>query len=164
MTTEEFEKWGMVKNPDGTFSKVSAVKNSAKQNILSRKQATGRQERKSSYDLISHCIRIDLKPLSVNDAYTGKRYSTEEKRIFNRQCDILLPNNYKIPEPPFQIYFKFGFSSKASDYDGPIKVVQDSIAKKYKFNDKLIRRAIIDTEYVKKGKEYFEFKIETYLP
>jgi hypothetical protein len=68
----------------------------------------------------------------------------------------------KLPEPPYQIYFKFGFSNPAADYDGPIKICQDVIAEKYRFNDKLIRRCIgIDTEIVPKGKEYFIFNIET---
>lgn len=65
-----------------------------------------------------------------------------------------------IPEPPFEIYFKFGFSSKASDWDNPIKPIQDILSKKYGFNDKLIRRAVVETEIVKKGKEYFEFELK----
>ena len=74
----------------------------------------------------------------------------------------MLPGEYKMPPPPYQIYFKFGFSSKLSDWDNPIKSCQDAIAKKYKFNDKLIRRGVVETEIVPRGKEYFEFKIEHY--
>lgn len=66
-----------------------------------------------------------------------------------------------MPEPPYQIYLKFGFSSKASDWDNCIKQVQDALAEKYSFNDKLIRRGVVDTEIVQKGKEYFEFEISS---
>ena len=105
-------------------------------------------------------IRVDRKPISVNEAYTGKRYNTDKHRQFNKDVGYMLPK-IKLPEPPYEIYFKFGLSNPSADWDGSIKPVQDSIATKYGFNDKLIRRCTgVDIEIVPAGKEYFEFQID----
>lgn len=67
----------------------------------------------------------------------------------------------EVPVPPYEIHFKFGFSNSLSDWDNPVKPTQDILSKKYMFNDKLIRRAIVETELVKKGEEYVEFELKT---
>lgn len=103
-------------------------------------------------------IRIKIKPLSVNEAWKGKRFKTEKYKIYEHTLLWLLPKII-IPSPPYEIYFKFGFSSSLSDWDNPVKPTQDILSKKYGFDDKQIRKAIIETEIVKKGKEYIEFEI-----
>lgn len=106
-------------------------------------------------------IRVNIKPLSVNDAWQGKRYKTPEYKQYEEDLMFILPNA-KIEldkKKKYQIHFKFAFSSDASDWDNCIKTTQDCIAKRYGFNDRLIKKGIVDTEKVKKGKEYFEFKI-----
>lgn len=108
--------------------------------------------------------RIDEKPLSVNEAWKGQRYKSNEYKAYQSKLLWLLPRKIDIPTPPFEIYFRFGFSSAASDWDNPVKPLQDILAKKYGFNDKLIRRAIVDTEMVPKGKEFFEFELKTFTP
>ena len=105
--------------------------------------------------------RINIKPLSVNKAWKGERYKTDEYKAYQSKLLWTLPNNVVIPNPPFEIYFKFGFSSASSDWDNPVKPLQDILSKKYNFNDKLIKRAVVETEKVKKGNEYFEFEIKT---
>ena len=55
-----------------------------------------------------------------------------------------------IPEAPYQIHFVFGLSSASSDGDNCVKNTQDCIAKYYGFNDKLIKRWIIDVVKTKK--------------
>lgn len=102
--------------------------------------------------------RINVKPLSVNESWQGKRFKTEKYKQYENTLLWILPK-LLIPKPPYQIHFKFGFSSSLSDWDNPVKPFQDILSKKYKFNDKLIRRAIIETEIVEKGKEYIEFEI-----
>jgi len=106
--------------------------------------------------------RLNEKPLSVNDAWKGQRYMTDEYKAYKTKLLWLLPRKIDIPPPPFEIYFKFGFSSTLSDWDNPVKPLQDILSKKYGFNDKLIRRAIVDTEIVTKGKEFFEFELKTF--
>lgn len=104
--------------------------------------------------------RINLKPVSVNECFTGRRFKTDLYKRYIDSIGFMAPK-IKMPEPPFQIHLKFGFSNEASDFDNCVKTTIDSLAKKYGFNDKLIRRAIIDIEIVPVKKEYFEFEITT---
>ena len=103
--------------------------------------------------------RLNLKPLSVNCAFQGKRFKTNAYKVFEKTALRMLPT-IQLPQPPYLIYLEFGFSSIASDWDNCIKTTQDVLSKKYNFNDKHIRKGIVETEIVKKGCEYFEFKIE----
>ena len=107
--------------------------------------------------------KIEIKPMSINEAFYGQLHETREYKKYKEDLAFLLPKNFVVPAAPFEIYYKFGFSSKASDFDNCLKCITDCIAKKYKFNDKLIKRAVIDVDYVKKGQEYFEFSLTTLL-
>lgn len=108
-------------------------------------------------------IKIHRKPLSVNEAYQGRRFRTPKYDLFKRDMNFLLPSDYKIPPPPYVIYFEFGLSSMSGDWDNCIKTAQDCISDKYGFNDKLIKRGVVDVVNVAKGHEYISFKIETLL-
>ena len=102
--------------------------------------------------------------MSVNEAWQGRRFKSDKYKTYSEAVAWLLPKKIDLPEPMYEIYFKAGFSTTLSDWDNFVKPTQDIIAKKYKFNDKLIRRAVIETEIVPKGKEYFEFEILHYDP
>ena len=104
-------------------------------------------------------IRIDIKPLSVNDAWAGKRFKTPEYKQYERDVLFLLPR-IKIPEGKLEVEFTFGFSSQGSDVDNPIKPLLDIISKKYGFNDNKIYRMILNKEIVKKGNEFIKFEIK----
>ena len=108
-------------------------------------------------------IKIHRKPLSINEAYQGRRFRTPKYDLFKRDMNFLLPSDYKVPPPPYAIYFEFGLSSMSGDWDNCIKTIQDCISDKYGFNDKLIKRGIVDVVNVSKGHEYISFKIETLL-
>jgi Holliday junction resolvase RusA-like endonuclease len=71
---------------------------------------------------------------------------------------LLLPK-VVIPEGKLSIELTFGFSSKASDWDNPIKPFQDILQKRYGFNDSRVYKATVTKEIVKKGKEFIEFSI-----
>lgn len=103
---------------------------------------------------------VFIKPLSVNQAWQGKRFKTPKYVKYEQELLASLPPMI-IPPPPYEIYFKFGFSSSLSDFDNPLKPTIDVLSKKYGFNDKLIKRGVIDIEDVDKGKEYIEFNIKT---
>ena len=105
-------------------------------------------------------IKINIKPLSVNACWKGRRFKTDKYKKFERDVLFMLPK-LELPKAPFQIEFEFGFSSKLSDYDNSVKPVTDILQKKYNFNDRYIKRAIIDVRLTKKGEEYFKFKITT---
>lgn len=105
-------------------------------------------------------ITVKVKPLSVNAAYTGRRFATDELRAFRKELGYAL-KPMKLPNPPYEIHFVFGQSNEGADWDGGIKAAQDVIAKKYGFNDKLIRRGVVDIDIVEKGKEYISFEIKS---
>lgn len=105
--------------------------------------------------------RVFIKPLSVNECWKGRRFKSKAYSVYEKQV-LLTLKPIKLPPAPYELKLKFGFSSKASDWDNCIKPLQDCLAKKYKFNDKLIRRGVVETEIVAKGKEFFEFEITTF--
>jgi len=104
-------------------------------------------------------VKVQIKPISANEAWKGRRIKTDKYKAYEKTLMWILPTTLKIPLPPFEIHYTFGFSSLSSDWDNPIKQTTDILSKKYKFNDKLIKRAIIDVEKVEKGQEFFEFEI-----
>lgn len=107
-------------------------------------------------------MRLDIKPLSVNDAWKGRRFRTDKYKRYERDV-LLCLKPVVIPEGKgrnLQINLTWGFSSASSDFDNPIKCFVDCIQKKYNFNDKRIRRAVIEVEDVKKGDEFIEWSVE----
>ena len=80
------------------------------------------------------CVILPIKPLSVNEAWQGRRYKT---RAYKRYEEILLAvmPNITIPKPPYRVSYVFGFSSLAADIDNPIKPLQDIIQKLLRFCD-----------------------------
>jgi Holliday junction resolvase RusA-like endonuclease len=104
-------------------------------------------------------MRLNIKPLSVNDAWQGRRVKSKKYR--NYEEDILkLLRPMTIPEGPLELYLKWGFSSAGSDWDNPIKPFQDCLQKKYNFNDNRVVRAVTEKVKVKKGDEFIEFEIK----
>lgn len=104
-------------------------------------------------------IEIKCKPLSVNQAWQGRRYKTPAYKKYEKEVYHLLPP-IKIPEiGPLKIYLEFGFSNSSSDWDNPIKPFQDILQFKYAFNDNRIYEAIVKKVKVKKGNEYIRFEI-----
>lgn len=105
-------------------------------------------------------VKINIKPLSVNACWQGKRFKTKQYKQYERDMLLLLPV-VEIPEPPYKVYYEFGFSSAASDLDNPIKPLQDILQKRYDFNDKHIYEMTAKRVKVKKGEEYLLFEINT---
>lgn len=104
-------------------------------------------------------FKINLKPLSVNQCWKGKRFKTAQYKKYEKDLMYLLPK-IELPEPPYCVYYEFGFSSASSDLDNPIKPLQDILQKSYGFNDKLIFEMVAKRVKVKKGQEYLVFKID----
>lgn len=103
-------------------------------------------------------MRIDIKPLSVNQCWQGKRFKTPAYKAYERAV-LLLLKPMQIPEGELQITLEWGFSSSASDWDNPIKPFQDILQKKYGFNDNRVIKATVIKRKVKKGQEFIEFDI-----
>jgi Holliday junction resolvase RusA-like endonuclease len=83
-------------------------------------------------------IKLDIKPLSVNESFKGRRFKTDKYKSFENKVLWMLPKfKGEIPEL-IAIDLHFGFTSKASDIDNPTKMILDIVSKKYKFNDNRI--------------------------
>lgn len=107
-------------------------------------------------------IRIDIKPLSVNAAWKGQRFKTNDYKAYEKEL-LYTIKKIKIPEGDLQIHLIFGVSSKGGDWDNPIKPIVDVLQKKHLFDDNRIYKAIVEKVIVPKGKEFIEYKIESYV-
>lgn len=105
--------------------------------------------------------RIWIKPLSVNNAWQGKRFKTDDYKAYEKEMLFILPQ-IKLPLPPFEVHYTFGMSNSLSDFDNPVKPLTDILQKRYKFNDRDIYKAIITKEKVEKGHEFINFEFMHY--
>jgi len=103
--------------------------------------------------------KIAIKPLSVNDCWKGRRFSTDQYKFYQKHLSLLLKNE-NIPKSTYKLYLEWGFSSKASDWDNPIKPCQDILQKHYGFNDNAVYESNVKKFIVPKGQEYLAFKLE----
>ncbi len=103
---------------------------------------------------------INIKPLSVNEAWQGKRYKTKKYKKYEELLLEWLPE-IEITAVPIKITYEFGFSNRASDIDNPLKNFQDILCKRYSFDDRDIFEINVKKKITKKGEEYCLFKIES---
>ena len=102
---------------------------------------------------------INIKPLSVNQAWKGRRFKTKAYDKYIKDMMSILPK-LKTPVGKIELEITFGLSSRAADIDNPLKCFIDCLQKKYKFDDKMIYRLIVNKEITKKGKEFILFNIK----
>lgn len=112
-------------------------------------------------------ITIDIKPLSVNAAWQGRRYKTPNYLKFAKELGLKLPKKITFPKGNYVAVYEFGLSNIASDWDNPIKPIQDIISNYYNFNDRNIILGMAHKVKVPKGKEYirfhfYEYRVETF--
>jgi len=50
-------------------------------------------------------IKINIKPLSVNGAFKGRRFRTDEYRAFQKLLTLSLPNRLDVPDGKLRIIF-----------------------------------------------------------
>lgn len=104
-------------------------------------------------------IEIKIKPLSVNEAWQGRRFKTAAYHLYCLSLTSKLPK-LKIPEGKLSVHLIFGFSNKLSDIDNPVKPVLDILQAKYKFNDRDIYRLLVEKEIVELGNDFIEFEVK----
>ena len=104
--------------------------------------------------------KIKIKALSVNDAWRGRRFKTQEYKDYEYELSFILPTFLEIPKGKLKLEMLVGFSSKASDLDNILKPFIDVLQKKYGFNDNRIYKMEIEKEIVEKGEEFIKFKIK----
>jgi len=104
-------------------------------------------------------MKINIKPLSVNDARQGKRFKTPEYKRYEKAMDLLLPKADLSRYSKIELKLTFFFSNKLSDIDNPTKCVLDILQKKWKFNDSKIYRLILIKEIVAKWNEWIGIEV-----
>jgi len=103
---------------------------------------------------------INIKPLSVNEAFNGMRTRSKKYDAFIKSMMFLLPNKIEYPDPlNIKLAIEFGFSSKGSDIDNCCKSFIDCLVKKYKIDDRHVYELHVFKSIVKKGSEYIKFRI-----
>jgi len=100
--------------------------------------------------------KINIKPLSVNDAWQGRRFKTPKYKQYEHDLFYMLPN-IEAPSGKFSLDVEVGYSSRASDIDNFLKPFLDVLQKKYKINDNNVYILHIEKKVVKKGEEYIKF-------
>ena len=104
---------------------------------------------------------IELKPVSINEAFQGKRFKTRKCKDFENDFMLLAPKR-KMIKGKIEVEYKFHLRNhKMIDYDNCIKVVQDLIVKcGYIEDDRKIYKATIYK--IPSDKDYIEIKIKNY--
>ena len=106
-------------------------------------------------------MRVNIKPLSVNQAFQGIRFKTDKYNTFICNMNILLPNSLKIDSKAhLRLDVVFGYSSRGSDIDNCLKTFIDCLVKKYGFDDRNIYELNVRKEIVKKKEEFIDFEIK----
>lgn len=103
-------------------------------------------------------MKIDIKPLSVNQAWQGKRFKTPKYKQYEADVLALLPA-FKVPDGELEMHIQVGFSNKQSDLDNVVKPFVDILQKKYGFNDSRIYQLSLYKRIVPKGQEYISFDL-----
>lgn len=107
--------------------------------------------------------KISIKPLSVNDAWQGKRYKTTKYLVYESAFLFMLPD-IKIPDGKLHIDIIVGYSNRSSDIDNFLKPFLDILQKKYGFNDRDVYKLTVVKEIVKKWDEFIDFSVSSYNP
>jgi Holliday junction resolvase RusA-like endonuclease len=109
--------------------------------------------------------RVEIKPLSVNECWQGKRFKTKTYQAYEKEMLLrLAPFDFKQSKEPLELSLIVGVSNIASDADNVVKPFVDILQKKYNFNDKYIFRLVIEKVMVVKGAEFIEFYIKNCTP
>ena len=98
---------------------------------------------------------INIKPLSVNKAWQGRRFKTKEYKTYETELSALLPS-LNVPDGKIRIEVTFYFKNSLSDIDNPLKPFLDILQKKYGFNDRNIYELNVKKEI---GEDGIEFNI-----
>lgn len=103
---------------------------------------------------------INIRPLSVNQAYKGRKFKTPAHNRYKRDLRLILPKICDIPDGEFWLIVEWGFSEYSkSDVDNPVKLFIDAMQERYGFNDLMVKGFWAEKEKVSKGQEYVKFHI-----
>ena len=105
---------------------------------------------------------IKIKPLSVNKAWKGRRFKTDDYKDYEQTLMYILPPLSFDPRLDYSIVIEFGVSNSRADIDNPVKPFLDCLTKKYGVDDSHIWEMHVIKKKVKKGEEYIRFNLKEY--
>jgi Holliday junction resolvase RusA-like endonuclease len=103
-------------------------------------------------------IQLKIKPMSVNEAWQGRRFKTSDYRDYEAILCAMLPP-MKVPDGHLALTVEFGLNTQA-DIDNPLKPFLDCLQKKYGFNDREIYQLNVTKKAVKRGDGYIKFTLK----
>lgn len=87
-------------------------------------------------------ITLNIKPLTVNQAWQGRRFSTPAKTAYEGALRLLLPNKAIPGGPYYRVEYDFHLVRfSTTDWDNLCKVLQDCLVKRGIISDD---RLIVD--------------------
>lgn len=102
--------------------------------------------------------KINIKPLSANESYKGRKFATDKYKAYQKEMLYKLPN-IKIPDGErLALHVIIGYSNKRADLDNSQKPLLDILQNKYCFNDNIIYRLLLEKVIVPKSEEFISFK------
>ena len=107
-------------------------------------------------------IMLNIKPLSVNQCWQGRRFKTKAYKQYESALLTLLPNIQFTYKDNIKVDITFGLSAKTCDIDNPLKPVLDILQKKYGFNDRSIYELHVYKIIVPKKEEFIKIRINEY--
>ena len=100
-----------------------------------------------------------LKPLSMNEAYMGRKRKTAKYRNYETELPLFLPGLEIPSKGPLALTIRAGFSNRSSDLDNCFKPFIDILQREYSFNDNRIYEINATKVKVPVGDEYIAFNI-----
>lgn len=106
--------------------------------------------------------KINIKALSVNQAFKGRKVKTDQYKAYEFILYNLLPETIEVPKGKLILVAEVGYSSSGSDIDNFLKPFIDVLQKAYNFNDNRIYKLDITKTIVQKGSEFVSFNLKKY--
>ena len=109
-------------------------------------------------------MRVNLKPCSVNRAWQGRRFKTNDYKDFEKGMLLLIKNTPLMAQKDYGIYLKFHLKNVvASDLSNFIKTTEDIIVKAgIVKDDRYCWRMLVDK--FRSESDYLEFDIIELVP
>lgn len=168
MKSKSLSRMGFEKNEKGQIvRKAGTTSKVVRKNYKPKAKQTGTPDFITVNSRDVECrpngFKVRVKAISVNDAFTGRRFKTPYYEQYTKVMLELMPD-IVIPAPPFKILIRVGFSNTLSDCSNIIKNLEDICQERYQFNDRDVFDIRAVKEIVKKGQEYIDLSIGTYDP
>lgn len=102
--------------------------------------------------------RVQIRPLSVNEAFKGKKYRTDKYNTYKNALQWLLPKDIEVGRGMLRLTMIVGYTSQRSDIDNFVKPFVDVLQQRYGFNDSqiyelVVRKVVVDSD------PYIDFEI-----